>query len=271
MPEKVKCGRCGLEYESEPVVEKDGCRSCDDHCARCFDDPLGKSMPKWPTDSPTFESDLNKYFKRVEVQDGQSFQAGWYIVWRQNKHHSGIATGSNRTISQYGFSIEHWKLRRKHEKNPKDMTESEKQLFHSTERFEHNEANADELSEASQLGSYDVYDLKDEYKNLRNCKHLKQVTLDLRWKDYEKIPYPRGELATYYGLNFELWLVVPENKQLSKFDGWVRIPGGHTHYGCEGWKTITLQLDAFEKLSEDELVAWAKSQCGFQFASEPIA
>jgi hypothetical protein len=88
--------------------------------------------------------------------------------------------------------------------------------------------------------------------------------LELVWKDIDKQPYPNGELATYYDLQLKL-TDVTANKELATWTEWVRIPGGHTHYGDLGFK----QFDLSKCPTPDKPVECAKRELGQEFASPP--
>jgi hypothetical protein len=90
--------------------------------------------------------------------------------------------------------------------------------------------------------------------------------LDLKWKDFERRPYPNGEHATYYNVRFQL--TDPANhKEVATWTAWVRIPGGHTHYGDEGFKQI--QIDPARCSTPDKVIGCAQQQLGQELASPP--
>jgi len=99
---------------------------------------------------------------------------------------------------------------------------------------------------------------------VRDCPQ--EVTLNLKWKDMEKIPYPNNERATYYNVRFKL-TIVDSSEEIATWTEWIRVPGGHTHYGAEGWKTIKVRLSDYP--TKDELVAHAKRESGLEFTASP--
>lgn len=86
----------------------------------------------------------------------------------------------------------------------------------------------------------------------------------LKWRDLDMRAYPGGESATYYNVEFTLTSLTT-GEVLGTGTAWVRIPGGHTHYGCQGSKI----LEAPSGLSGDDLLSFAKNASGFAFTSPP--
>lgn len=91
--------------------------------------------------------------------------------------------------------------------------------------------------------------------------------LELQWKDFERRPYPNHEHATYYGVHFTL--TDPHTgKELANWNAWVRVPGGHTHYGYFGSKPI--EIDP-QQCPDSKLVECAQRALGAEFTSPPVA
>ncbi|MGH9711746.1 MAG: hypothetical protein ACRD5M_00390 [Candidatus Acidiferrales bacterium] len=90
--------------------------------------------------------------------------------------------------------------------------------------------------------------------------------LNLQWKDFYRNAYPNGELATYYNVRFKL-TDPAGGKELATWTAWVRVAGGHTHYGDEGFKLI--EIDALHCSTPEKIVECAKEKSGQQFAQPP--
>ena len=101
------------------------------------------------------------------------------------------------------------------------------------------------------------------------CTAASPTLLNLKWKDFQMIAYPGGELATYYQVRFNLSEAAGTGRELATWTAWVRVPGGHTHYGHLGSKLIEVDLDACSPGAK--LVECAQRAAGQEFAQPPTA
>jgi hypothetical protein len=90
--------------------------------------------------------------------------------------------------------------------------------------------------------------------------------LNLQWKDFERRPYPNGEAATYYNVRFKL-TDAANDKEVATWTAWVRVPGGHTHYGDEGFKQI--KIDPGKCSTPAQLIECAEKELGQELAQPP--
>ncbi len=94
------------------------------------------------------------------------------------------------------------------------------------------------------------------------------VLLNLRGEDVAKVAYPNGESATYYDVRFALtW----GDLELTSWTEWVRVPGGHTHYGYLRSWTVAVAESDLALLSEQELEMLAKDKIEVEVAEPPEA
>jgi hypothetical protein len=98
------------------------------------------------------------------------------------------------------------------------------------------------------------------------CTAVEQTLLNLKWKDFQMIAYPGGERATYYNVRFNL-SEAGTGKELATWTAWVRLPGGHTHYGHLGSKLIEVDPDSCSPGAN--LVECAQRAAGQDFAQPP--
>jgi hypothetical protein len=98
------------------------------------------------------------------------------------------------------------------------------------------------------------------------CSAPETRILYLEWKDVERVPYPRGESATYYNVDFKL-TDSSTNQQLATWQAWIRVPGGHTHYGYVGGKQIIVDRSK----CPGSLIECAKETSGIEFSARPDA
>jgi len=87
----------------------------------------------------------------------------------------------------------------------------------------------------------------------------------IQWHDTSKRPYPSGEMATYYTVQFK----VTDNAAQKVVATWseeVRVPGGHTHYGCMGSKLVDVNSDEFPSL--EATVEYLRRQVNLEFTSD---
>lgn len=98
------------------------------------------------------------------------------------------------------------------------------------------------------------------------CSAPETKILYLKWKDFERVPYPGGERATYYNVDFKL-TDPATNEQLATWQAWIRVPGGHTHYGYEAGKQIIVDRSK----CPGSLIECAKQASGIEFSTRPDA
>jgi hypothetical protein len=110
-------------------------------------------------------------------------------------------------------------------------------------------------------------DRSEQYEITCPCWCPQPKTLNLKWHDIERRPYPNGERATYYNVQFVLTDL--DGKQLGTWTAWVRFAGGHTHYGAVGSKLIRIEPGTCS--TEQALVECAKNQSGFQYSGPPVS
>ena len=99
------------------------------------------------------------------------------------------------------------------------------------------------------------------------CSRKGKTTMLLKWHDTARRPYPNGEKATYYTVDFKL----TDNRTNETVATWseeVRVPGGHTHYGCLGSKLIEVDFDKLT--STEQVIEYVRSQCGLEFTKENV-
>ncbi len=139
-----------------------------------------------------------------------------------------------------------------------------------------NTVSFEDMKKGRAKDDYRVYRPKDRGLVKAGC--CPKAVLEIEWHDIVKIPYPPEFHGTYYEIELKVSEVSPEPKLLATSNAWVRIPGGHTHYGCIGAKVLELPLDDLENLGPDGVMGWAKTEIGMEFfdgpspdASTPVA
>lgn len=106
---------------------------------------------------------------------------------------------------------------------------------------------------------------KNKYETRRKIKELRArcpPNSRLEWHDRHKICYPGGERATYYDLEF---ILTSNGRELARWNEWVRISGGHTHYGCAGSVDVGVPLSA----ALGALRTHCAEYTAFEYASPP--
>lgn len=168
------------------------CGNCWDHCSRCFKGEAAEVVKSGIPD------DLPKLFHEVQkVYEGETpqvpFHRGDLIAWHAPApaRHCGLATGVGDSISQFGYSIEHWRLRRN-----ANRSGEEEGRFDELQRSEpiHNVVSAGELHDllvgrtwkpADGKRFYFVYRVKDP--RYLTCGHLRDLHGDAPPSVEEKI------------------------------------------------------------------------------------
>jgi hypothetical protein len=101
------------------------------------------------------------------------------------------------------------------------------------------------------------------YKEKSNATNT--ITYDVEWNDIDMIAYPPGEeLATYYNVQFNL-TSANTGENIATWTNWIRVPGGHTHYGAYGW----MQIEANPCDTLDQLINLAEVESGLEFTEQP--
>lgn len=258
------------------MADRFTCLNCDNHSSKCFAEPVRSIIQGNAADR---DDQLLRYFDPVDPV-GAGFQRGDLILWQTGRHHSALATGQGRDVSQFGYTVEEWKEFIATKSTTESWAVWYEMRFHDNVAdiggkeiaLHDNIANADDLSAANPtLGPYTVYRLKDEYRtetqNYLLCKHLSMVRLSLKWGDNGEMDFRYAEPATYYpAVTFNL--SGPPDLEPPVDQEWtasVRSPGNRSHYGCTGFKDITIPADELEQMTAAELKARAQEDSGLGF------
>jgi hypothetical protein len=257
------------------MADRFTCLNCDNHSSKCFAEPVRSIIQGNAADR---DDQLLRYFDPVDPGNA-AFQRGDLVLW-PTRRHSSLATGQGHEVSQYGYTVEEWKEFTATKSTTLSWAVWYEMFFNNNmadvnaKRIDQhdNVTNADGLSAVNPgLGPYAVYRLKAEYRtetqNYLLCKHLSMVRLSLKWGDNGEMDFRYAEPATYYpAVTFNL--SGPPDLEPPVDQEWtasVRSPGTRSHYGCTGFKDITIPADELEQMTADELKARAQQDSDLGF------